>query len=471
MVRFKNPEMEGFNKMTSRVLIWNAHWRTAGGGERYALMLGEALTRNGMHVTFAAFKQQDIDYSRGFLNIRNFEYESIEINHEHDLISLCSDYDLFINGSYGSSLVAPISNSIYICHFPHYNRRFNFLKRLMNRVETSTAYTLGGKALNPQFNDYLWCDENVYLFLREKEVLNLKCVQNRISVVADNSTSELLSDESLELRGPGFFSVNLRESSPSAFIIEGLRKLNPFVALISRYLPHPFPARSYQKIWANSNFTSKWVQIHWGVPSSVVYPPVQLRKVENFNAGNRGILSVGRFMSPQHNHSKNQHLLVKAFTHLLKQDDGFNLILLGGVSNTQESYFLEIQQSIGNLPIKIFPNALQKDLDKSYKVSTFYWHAAGLKQLKSAPQNMEHFGISIVEAMSSGLIPLVYREGGPAEILSDFPELIYDSVEDLVQKTISLSQIDLEDLRERIILESKKYGDEAFVNRVLQNLD
>ena len=66
---------------------------------------------------------------------------------------------------------------------------------------------------------------------------------------------------------------------------------------------------------------------------------------------------------------------------------------------------------------------------------------------------------------------MVYREGGPAEILLDFPELIYDSVEDLVQKTLSLSQIDVEDLRGRIILESKKYGDEAFVNRVLQNLD
>jgi glycosyltransferase involved in cell wall biosynthesis len=84
---------------------------------------------------------------------------------------------------------------------------------------------------------------------------------------------------------------------------------------------------------------------------------------------------------------------------------------------------------------------------------------------------MEHFGISVVEAMSSGLIPLVYKQGGPAEILSQFPELIYDSIDDLVEKTLKLAELDLNVIRNRLIQESRKYNVQNFTRSVIENLN
>jgi hypothetical protein len=72
--------------------------------------------------------------------------------------------------------------------------------------------------------------------------------------------------------------------------------------------------------------------------------------------------------------------------------------------------------------------------------------------------------------MSAGLIPLVYSQGGPAEILSQFPELIYDSAEELVEKTLKLEKLNLIQLRDRLIEESKKYNEQNFTRSILENL-
>jgi glycosyltransferase involved in cell wall biosynthesis len=44
-----------------------------------------------------------------------------------------------------------------------------------------------------------------------------------------------------------------------------------------------------------------------------------------------------------------------------------------------------------------------------------FWHGAGYARPSDHPEDAEHFGISIVEAMSRGAVPLVYADGGPLE--------------------------------------------------------
>jgi hypothetical protein len=61
---------------------------------------------------------------------------------------------------------------------------------------------------------------------------------------------------------------------------------------------------------------------------------------------------------------------------------------------------------------------------------------------KGEPQKMEHFGISIVEALGNGLIPLVFDSAGPAEILADYPDLRFTSLADLVKKTNAARELE-----------------------------
>ena len=49
-----------------------------------------------------------------------------------------------------------------------------------------------------------------------------------------------------------------------------------------------------------------------------------------------------------------------------------------------------------------------------------FWHAAGMgEDAERHPEKFEHFGITTVEAMASGCIPVVINRGGQSEIIKN----------------------------------------------------
>jgi glycosyltransferase involved in cell wall biosynthesis len=332
------------------------------------------------------------------------------------------------------------------------------------------VHDLSGSIMNPQFQKILWSDKNVYINMINNDEVEVSCVQNSITLVENGSTEEIKSNQKKRISTPGVKSILINRWTASSFTIEGLRRASVFKVLISRYLPTLFPIITYKKVWANSKFTSHWINTYWQIPNSIVYPPVQTKENPKILENTFQILSVGRFMSPRNNHSKNQLLMVKAFEKLYRKDSRFTLTLVGGLDTSQNDYFEKVLKSAENLPIEVVPNASDQELAHCYGKFNIYWHATGLEQSKRNPYKMEHFGISVVEAMSAGLIPLVYSQGGPAEILSQFPELIYDSAEELVEKTLKLEKLNLIQLRDRLIEESKKYNEQNFTRSILENL-
>ncbi len=456
--------------MENRVLIWNAHWRQTGGGEKYAFLLGKSLSENGFAVDFACFSSSDLRYAKNLLNIENFAFNLVVVAKELDLLTYASGYDLFINASFGSSMIAPIQNSIYLCHFPHFNRKYKYLSKIIGKSKQTTVHDLSGTIMNPQFQNVLWSDKNVYINMINNDEVEVSCVQNSITLVEHNSTEQIKSSQKKRISTPGIKSILINRWTASSFTIEGLKRASIFKVLISRYFPALFPIITYKKVWANSKFTSHWINKYWEIPNSIVYPPVQTKENPEILENTFQILSVGRFMSPRNNHSKNQLLMVKAFKKLYGKDSRFTLTLVGGLDTSQNDYFEKVVKSAENLPIEVVPNASDQELAHCYGKFNIYWHATGLGQSKRNPYKMEHFGISVVEAMSAGLIPLVYSQGGPAEILSQFPELIYDSAEELVEKTLNLEKLNLIQLRDRLIEESKKYNEQNFTRSILENL-
>ena len=83
------------------------------------------------------------------------------------------------------------------------------------------------------------------------------------------------------------------------------------------------------------------------------------------------------------------------------------------------------------------PGAELADL---YGRASIFWHAAGLgEDTEDDPNRMEHFGISIVEAMSAGAVPVVLGEAGPAEIVEPGRSgRHYTDLDDLVAQTVDL---------------------------------
>jgi glycosyltransferase involved in cell wall biosynthesis len=132
------------------------------------------------------------------------------------------------------------------------------------------------------------------------------------------------------------------------------------------------------------------------------------------------ILHVGRF-APE-GHAKRQDILLEAFRALVKGHGVGDLELhfVGTISPDANSrrLFMEMRSASRGLPVYFHVNASAGVVAELYATSSFYWHATGYAQNERYnPQRFEHFGISVVEAMSTGAIPFVYDAAGPAEIV------------------------------------------------------
>jgi glycosyltransferase involved in cell wall biosynthesis len=58
------------------------------------------------------------------------------------------------------------------------------------------------------------------------------------------------------------------------------------------------------------------------------------------------------------------------------------------------------------------------ELVRLYGESAIYWHASGFGEDENRePIKFEHFGITTVEAMASGCVPVVIGKGGQPEIV------------------------------------------------------
>ena len=113
------------------------------------------------------------------------------------------------------------------------------------------------------------------------------------------------------------------------------------------------------------------------------------------------------------------------------------------------------------------PGAELADL---YARASVFWHAAGLgEDLEDDPNRMEHFGISIVEAMSAGAVPVVLGQAGPAEIVEPgVSGRHFTDLDDLVAQTVGLIA-DAEE-RDRLsagaVERAQWFGLDAFAERL-----
>ena len=110
-------------------------------------------------------------------------------------------------------------------------------------------------------------------------------------------------------------------------------------------------------------------------------------------------------------------------------------------------------------------------LKKLYSQSKIYWHAAGYGVNENInPQNTEHFGITVVEAMSSGLIPIVIAKGGLPEIISHEENgFLWNTTEELIAKTNLLiaSPETQKNMSQKAIQSCKIFSKENFEKKLL----
>ena len=140
----------------------------------------------------------------------------------------------------------------------------------------------------------------------------------------------------------------------------------------------------------------------------ILYPPVDIERFspaysQSINAREVKVLVVSRF-SPE----KRIENAIK-IAHLLGGKIKFQII--GSLAPANRAYFKRLQQMIETYDLSqtvtLTPNASNKELIDSMSKSMIYLHT----------MIGEHFGVSIVEAMAAGLVPIVPAYGGCSEIV------------------------------------------------------
>jgi glycosyltransferase involved in cell wall biosynthesis len=228
---------------------------------------------------------------------------------------------------------------------------------------------------------------------------------------------------------------------------------------------------SYQTIVAISQYSAEWVQRRWQRTPEIIYPPCD--DMGPPETKRKIILHVGRFIADStqdERHHKGQDLLLTAFKQMTDLHRAGWEFHLAGSLGPDRSFADSLVEAANGLPVVFHFNSSREQLRSLYRTAAIYWHATGYGvDVNQHPGKHEHFGISTVEAMSAGAVPVVYASGGQKEIVTDEVDgLWWNAVEELVSMTRTLAgDADFRSrLAEHAIRSSKRFDRETFVNRI-----
>jgi alpha-1,2-mannosyltransferase len=201
-------------------------------------------------------------------------------------------------------------------------------------------------------------------------------------------------------------------------------------ALITQFLATRAITRS-SLILTNSAFSRQAIREGFAnVQSYVLYPPVDTERFSHaysqpLNAREMKVLVVARF-SPE---KQIENAITVA--HLLRPNIKFQIV--GSLTPANRPYFKMLQNMIETFgltqTVTLTPNASNEELIDAMSKSMIYFHT----------MIGEHFGVSIVEAMAAGLVPIVPAYGGCSEIVPS--EYQYHTLEEAANRIANNAKI------------------------------
>lgn len=223
--------------------------------------------------------------------------------------------------------------------------------------------------------------------------------------------------------------------------------------------------------FCNSVFTRSFINKNFHLKTSVIYPPIALhpKKVKKEQV----ILHVGRFRvkNAQVGDYKKQGAMIEVFKQLVKKGlRDWKFVLAVSVQEKDKKEFEEMKLRTKGFPVEFYVNQTNAALWDLYSKASIYWHASGFgEDLQKHPEYAEHFGISTVEAMGAGCVPVVINAGGQKEIVEEgITGFLWNTEEECITKTKKV--IENKKLFEQLSAAAKKRAEDFSEERFGENI-
>ncbi|MEK7533785.1 MAG: glycosyltransferase family 4 protein [Patescibacteria group bacterium] len=210
------------------------------------------------------------------------------------------------------------------------------------------------------------------------------------------------------------------------------------VEWVKRNYLNSLKLKKISAVFCNSSFTKGYIDKKFRINSAVLYPPIYIPSLHKVRKENI-ILNVGRFgLNIDGSNYKKQDVLIRVFKSMVDNDlKKWTLVLIVGLREENQDKLLELKKLSNGYPIHFIENPSNNLLWEYYHKSKIYWHASGFgEDLVKYPERAEHFGISTVEAMGLGSVPIVINAGGQKEIIEDTKSgFLWNTVDELISNT------------------------------------
>lgn len=276
--------------------------------------------------------------------------------------------------------------------------------------------------------DVFWDDQTIKPKLIDRFNLSLENLTFQKNIFDKNSFTKylILKDyDTLIYLSDGSF--------PYGFAKENIMHIQTPLIFKGQTLQNKLKLATWQHVVCNSAFTKQSIDQSLGIHATVIYPPVPTDLFQSAQKQNV-IISVGRFFGLKH--GKKQEKMIEWFKKLYDagQKD-WQLWLIGSVFS--DDYYRSLEDKARDYPITLYRDISFTDLVALYAKAKIYWQAQGFEETE--PKYMEHFGMTTVEAMASGCVPVVIGNGGQTEIVENGKNgVLWNSEQELLLQTEKL---------------------------------
>lgn len=511
-----------------KVCIYNEYLNTAGGGEKHMGNIVTYLLQSSNEVTIDLLTHDKIDLA--WLSDRlNIDFTKCGVRYlltdsKYEIEEISEEYHLFINSTVYSNIVPRAKLNAALVFFPikkSYHRLRNsslvhkvvkgvlaFLCSSTPLIESSLYknevidgvagnWTKGRLRVNTKHISNLnnrdliiqtlaigeqSLKDSVRSIIADGQRLSYSIVKNEI-VIEMNKIEPSIVDikintfipQGKDNRELGIFLTDVhfrvKDRDSKKFISSEKAK-----SLISTFNDFDY-LESYDILWSNSHYTKGWLKKLWRLNSVVLTPVIETWNRDVLtDSKEKVIISVGRFFSGDHN--KKHDVMIRAFKSMCDSGlDGWKYVICGGThpETIHQEYVRKLRTMSEGYPISILTDIPFDELMTKYNKASIFWHAAGYGENESKnPDKFEHFGITTVEAMRAGCIPIVINKAGQKEIVEDgINGCLWSSIEELKSYTnrfIEMDETILSNYRAAAILRSREFGRSNFVRIIDKSL-